>query len=191
MSKIFTHTLRVYYEDTDMAGIVYYANYLRFIERGRSDWVRDIGMDQNRMKDDFGIVFAVKRIEADYIAPARLDDVLVVYGQNGEPLRPAQGYPLRLLVPGWEGNTNVKWLRRLEVLDTPAMTREETSKYTEPMLDGSIRQFSFDIEARSIITSPSYPGTIEPGWQTISGLAWSGKGKIRRVEISTDGVDTW
>ena len=78
MSKIFTHTLRVYYEDTDMAGIVYYANYLRFIERGRSDWVRDIGMDQNRMKDDFGIVFAVKRIEADYIAPARLDDVLVV-----------------------------------------------------------------------------------------------------------------
>ena len=120
-----------------------------------------------------------------------LDDVLVVYGQNGEPLRPAQGYPLRLLVPGWEGNTNVKWLRRLEVLDTPAMTREETSKYTEPMLDGSIRQFSFDIEARSIITSPSYPGTIEPGWQTISGLAWSGKGKIRRVEISTDGGDTW
>ena len=78
MSKIFTHRLRVYYEDTDMAGIVYYANYLRFIERGRSDWVRDIGMDQNRMKDDFGIVFAVNRIEADYIAPARLDDVLVV-----------------------------------------------------------------------------------------------------------------
>ena len=120
-----------------------------------------------------------------------LDDVLVVYGQNGEPLRPAQGYPLRLLVPGWEGNTNVKWLRRLEVLDTPAMTREETSKYTEPMLDGSIRQFSFDIEARSIITSPSYPGTIEPGWQTISGLAWSGAGKIRRVEISTNGGGSW
>ena len=73
-----THTLRVYYEDTDMAGIVYYANYLKFIERGRSDWVRDIGMDQNRMKDEFGIVFAVKRVEADYIAPARLDDVLTV-----------------------------------------------------------------------------------------------------------------
>jgi acyl-CoA thioester hydrolase len=73
-----THTLRVYYEDTDMAGIVYYANYLKFIERGRSDWVRDIGMDQNRMKDDFGIVFAVRRIEADYVAPARLDDVLTV-----------------------------------------------------------------------------------------------------------------
>lgn len=76
--SVHTHTLRVYYEDTDMAGIVYYANYLKFIERGRSDWVRDIGMDQNRMKDDFGIVFAVKRVEADYVAPARLDDVLVV-----------------------------------------------------------------------------------------------------------------
>lgn len=75
---IHTHTLRVYYEDTDMAGIVYYANYLKFIERGRSDWVRDIGMDQNRMKDEFGIVFAVKRVEADYLAPARLDDVLTV-----------------------------------------------------------------------------------------------------------------
>jgi acyl-CoA thioester hydrolase len=78
MTTTFTHTLRVYYEDTDMAGIVYYANYLRFIERGRSDWVRDIGMDQNRMKDEYGIVFAVKRIEADYLAPARLDDILVV-----------------------------------------------------------------------------------------------------------------
>ena len=75
---IHTHTSRVYYEDTDMAGIVYYANYLKFIERGRSDWVRAIGMDQNRMKDDFGLVFAVKRVEADYLAPARLDDVLTV-----------------------------------------------------------------------------------------------------------------
>ena len=75
---IHTHTLRVYYEDTDMAGIVYYANYLKFIERGRSDWVRDVGMDQNRMKDEFGIVFAVRRVEADYLAPARLDDVLIV-----------------------------------------------------------------------------------------------------------------
>jgi len=73
-----THTLRVYYEDTDMAGIVYYANYLKFIERGRSDWVRAIGMDQNRMRDDLGIVFAVRRVEADYLAPARLDDVLTV-----------------------------------------------------------------------------------------------------------------
>lgn len=75
-----THRLniRVYYEDTDMAGIVYYANYLRYIERGRSEWVRDIGMDQKAMKQDDGLVFAVRRVEADYLAPAHLDDELVV-----------------------------------------------------------------------------------------------------------------
>ncbi|MBT0955936.1 tol-pal system-associated acyl-CoA thioesterase [Alphaproteobacteria bacterium KMM 3653] len=78
MSAPFIHRLRVYYEDTDMAGIVYYANYLRFIERGRSDWVREIGMDQNAMREEHGIVFAVRRVEADYLAPAKLDDVLVV-----------------------------------------------------------------------------------------------------------------
>jgi len=69
--------IRVYYEDTDMAGIVYYANYLRFIERARSDWVREVGIDQRAMKEA-GVVFAVRRLEADYIAPARLDDVLEV-----------------------------------------------------------------------------------------------------------------
>lgn len=75
-----THKLkiRVYYEDTDMAGIVYYANYLRFIERGRSEWVRDNGMDQKAMKHEDGVVFAVRRVEADYLAPAHLDDELVV-----------------------------------------------------------------------------------------------------------------
>ena len=76
--RVFQLPLRVYYEDTDMAGIVYYANYLRYIERGRSEWVREIGLDQNRMKDVDGIVFAVRRVEADYIAPARLDDQLIV-----------------------------------------------------------------------------------------------------------------
>lgn len=120
-----------------------------------------------------------------------LDDALVVYAQNGEPIRPAQGYPIRLLLPGWEGNTNVKWLRRLEVTDSPAMTREETSKYSEPMLDGSIRQFSFELDARSIITSPSYPGVVDPGWQEIRGIAWSGRGRIRKVEVSTDGGKAW
>lgn len=120
-----------------------------------------------------------------------LDDALIVYAQNGEPLRPAQGYPIRLLLPGWEGNTNVKWLRRLEVLDAPTMNRQETSKYTEPMLDGTIRQFSFEIEARSIITSPAYPYTIAPGWREIRGIAWSGRGKIKGVEVSTDGGKSW
>ena len=70
--------IRVYYEDTDMAGIVYYANYLKYIERARSDWVRELGVDQNAMKDDDGVVFAVRRVEADYLSPARFDDELVV-----------------------------------------------------------------------------------------------------------------
>lgn len=120
-----------------------------------------------------------------------LDDALVAYAQNGEPVRPAQGYPMRLVLPGWEGNTNIKWLRRLEVTDAPAMTKDETSKYTEPMLDGSIRQFSFELDARSIITSPAYPQALEPGWHEIRGLAWSGRGKIRQVDVSTDGGRSW
>jgi acyl-CoA thioester hydrolase len=74
--------IRVYYEDTDMAGIVYYANYLRYIERGRSDWVRCVGIDQNEMKTRDGVVFAVRRVEADYCAPARFDDELIVETQT-------------------------------------------------------------------------------------------------------------
>ncbi|WP_435259841.1 tol-pal system-associated acyl-CoA thioesterase [Thioclava sp. FR2] len=71
-------TLRVYYEDTDLAGIVYYANYLKFIERGRSEWVRERGVDQAQLRADKGIVFAVRRVEADYLKPAHFDDVLTV-----------------------------------------------------------------------------------------------------------------
>ncbi len=81
-------TLRVYYEDTDMAGIVYYANYLRYIERGRSDWVREIGIDQLAMKDQ-GVVFAVRKVEAEYIQPARFEDVLEVR-TTLDSLRPAR-----------------------------------------------------------------------------------------------------
>ena len=86
---IYKLPIRVYYEDTDMAGIVYYANYLRYIKRGRSEWVREVGLDQNRMKDEDGIVFAVRRVEADYLAPAKLDDVLVVETWV-ETLKPAR-----------------------------------------------------------------------------------------------------
>lgn len=118
-------------------------------------------------------------------------DALIAYGQNGEAIRPEQGYPARLFLPGWEGNTNVKWIRRIELSDQPFMTREETSKYTEVVKNGKIRQFSFDMDARSIITSPSYPGVVEKGCMEIRGLAWSGRGKIRRVEISTDGGKNW
>ena len=121
-----------------------------------------------------------------------LADVLVAYGQNGEPLRPEQGYPLRLLVPGWEGNVNIKWLRRVKVLDRPAMTREETSKYTDLLADGTARQFTFDMEAKSLITRPSAGDTLPgPGLYEMTGLAWSGRGAITKVEITVDGGQRW
>lgn len=119
-------------------------------------------------------------------------DAIVAYGQNGEPLRPEQGYPARLFLPGWEGNTNVKWVRRIEVTDHPFMTREETSKYTDPLGDGTARQFSFVMDAKSIITFPAYPATLPgAGWWDITGIAWSGRGRITRVDISTDGGTHW
>ncbi|HEY0743788.1 MAG TPA: sulfite dehydrogenase [Chryseosolibacter sp.] len=119
------------------------------------------------------------------------DDALIAYAQNGEAIRPEQGYPARLVLPGWEGNTSVKWLRRLEFSDEPFMTREETSKYTEEIADGKIRQFSFVIDARSIITYPAYPYSVEKGWIEIRGLAWSGRGKVVEVEVSTDAGKSW
>jgi sulfane dehydrogenase subunit SoxC len=120
-----------------------------------------------------------------------MDDAIIAYAQNGEALRPGQGYPIRLLLPGWEGNANVKWLRRIEVGDRPFMTREETSKYSEPIKGGKIRSFSFTMDARSVITTPTYPEYLERGWNEIRGLAWSGRGKIVRVEVSVDGGRRW
>ncbi len=120
------------------------------------------------------------------------EDAMVVWAQNGEPLRPAQGYPLRLLLPGWEGNINLKWLRRLELGTQPWMTRWETSVYTDPLLGDTARQFSFVIDAKSVITSPSFPDVIGTrGWRPVTGLAWSGRGRIARVEVSTDGGASW
>lgn len=120
------------------------------------------------------------------------DDALIAYAQNAEPLRPAQGYPVRLLLPGWEGNTSVKWLRRIEVSDAPFMTREETSKYSDARSDGQVELFTFSMGPKSLITWPSFP-TILPGsgWFEISGLAWSGQGEISSVDISVDGGNTW
>ena len=121
-----------------------------------------------------------------------LSDVMVVYAQNGEPLRPEQGYPIRLFVPGWEGNVNVKWLRRVKVLDQPAMTRDETSKYTDLMPDGRARQFTFDMEAKSLVTRPSPGDTLHgAGMYELTGIAWSGRGTIVKVEVTTDGGRTW
>jgi sulfane dehydrogenase subunit SoxC len=121
-----------------------------------------------------------------------LERTLVVYAQNGERLRPENGFPLRLIVPGFEGNTNVKWLRRLKVVDTPLQTREETSKYTSLLANGTARQFAFEMDAKSVITRPS-PGhrLTTHGYYPISGIAWSGRGAIRKVEVSTDGGASW
>jgi sulfane dehydrogenase subunit SoxC len=120
------------------------------------------------------------------------DDALIAYGQNGEALRPEQGYPVRLMLPGVEGNASVKWLRRVEVADQPFMTREETSKYTDPLPDGTARMFSLVMDAKSIITEPSFPDRLDgQGWREIRGLAWSGRGRITRVEVSVDGGKQW
>ncbi|MEK9282864.1 sulfite dehydrogenase [Bradyrhizobium sp. ISRA442] len=121
-----------------------------------------------------------------------LEDAMLVYSQNGERLRPQQGYPLRLLLPGLEGNMNVKWLRRLHVTAEPIYSREETSKYTDLMPDGSAREFSFYMEAKSIITRPSGGQRLTAaGFHEITGVAWSGHGKIARVEVSVDSGKNW
>ena len=122
-----------------------------------------------------------------------MDDALIVYAQNGEALRPEQGYPVRLLNPGWEGNTCIKWLRRLEIGDKPWYHREETSKYTDLMPDGTSREFTFVQECNSVITSPSpeKPMNHGKGKYWIEGLAWSGRGTIKHVDVSLDGGVTF
>jgi len=130
-----------------------------------------------------------------------LDDTLVVFGQNGEALRPEQGYPLRLLTPGWEGNTSIKWLRRLEVTSEPSYQREETSKYTDLLnpkdpdksnLIGKAYMFSWIMEAKSVITFPCPEKPLKKqGKYVMNGLAWTGSGKIKHVDISLDGGINW
>jgi sulfane dehydrogenase subunit SoxC len=121
-----------------------------------------------------------------------LDDAMLAYAYNGEPLRPSSGYPVRLLLPGYEGNMNVKWLRRLELIAEPNMSKDETSKYTDALPGGKARMFSFDMDVKSTITWPAFPATLGArGWVPITGLAWSGRGKVTRVDVSTDGGASW
>jgi sulfane dehydrogenase subunit SoxC len=122
-----------------------------------------------------------------------LDDVLVAFKANGEALRKEHGYPVRLVVPGWEGNMWVKWLRRVEVMDAPVESREETSKYTDTLADGTSRKWTWEMDAKSVITSPSpqSPITHGKGPLVITGLAWSGRGAITRVDVSKDGGASW
>jgi sulfane dehydrogenase subunit SoxC len=144
-----------------------------------ASWLIAEGADACRMQRSVPIVKA-------------LDDALLAYGQNGEPLRPAQGFPLRLLTPGWEGNVQVKWLQRIHVTDQPYMTRDETSKYSDLMPDGKARIFTLPQEAKSVITFPSggqsLPGA---GLYELTGLAWTGRGRIERVEVTFDGGRNW
>ncbi len=121
-----------------------------------------------------------------------LDDALICYAQNGEPLRPEQGFPVRLMNPGWEGNTSIKWLRRLEIGDKPWYHREETSKYTDLMPDGRSRKFTFVQETNSVVTNPCPENPIrQKGFIEIEGMAWSGRGTIKGVDLSFDGGVTW
>jgi sulfane dehydrogenase subunit SoxC len=121
-----------------------------------------------------------------------MDDVLVCLYQNGERVRPSNGYPMRLLVPGFEGNMNVKWLRRLKLTTAPVMSKDETSRYTILLNDEKAWQFVFPMEVKSIITRPSPGLTLRgTGFYEISGLAWSGNGRIRQVEVSADGGKSW
>ncbi len=147
--------------------------------RSGAAWVIAEGADACRMERSIPLAKA-------------MDDILLAYGQNGEAIRPAQGYPLRLIIPGWEGNTNVKWLHSLKLTDQPYMARDETSKYSDLMPDGKARIFTYQMEAKSVITFPSGGQTLSgPGLYELTGLAWSGRGKIVRVEITTNGGRSW
>jgi sulfane dehydrogenase subunit SoxC len=121
-----------------------------------------------------------------------MDDALVAFYQNGERLRPENGYPVRLFLPGYEGNMSVKWLRRIKVTAGPTMTKDETSKYTDLLASGKSLMFTYPMEVKSVITAPSPGVSLKgPGLYEISGLAWSGAGKITKVEVSADGGRTW
>ena len=164
-----------------------------------SEWT---GVKLSTLLDEAGIDPRAKWIYAEGADSASMsrsiplkkamDDVIVCLFQNGERIRPENGYPVRLLVPGYSGNMNVKWLRRIKLVEGPVMTKDETSKYTILLADGKSWQFVFPLEVKSIITRPS-PGMnlSGPGFYEISGMAWSGNGRISKVEVSADGGKSW
>jgi sulfane dehydrogenase subunit SoxC len=122
-----------------------------------------------------------------------MDDCFVAYGQNGEPLRREQGYPIRLIVPGWEGPFNVKYLKHIKVVDEPYNTWNESMNHSvsRPDVGGKARWYHFQWAAKSVITRPSAGMEMRKGYVQITGLAWSGAGRITKVEVSTDGGKNW
>jgi len=147
--------------------------------RANGKWVLAEGGDASTMTRSLPLEKALK-------------DCLVVWAMNGEALRPEQGYPLRLAVPGWEGNMWVKWLRRIEIGDQPWHQREETSKYTDLLADGRARRFTWIMDAKSVVTNPSPQAPIRhKGPAVLSGIAWSGRGAIQRVDVTLDGGRNW
>ena len=164
-----------------------------------SEWT---GVPLSTLLDEVGVQPAGKWLLAEGADAAAMsrsvpldkawDDALIAIYQNGERLRPENGFPMRLLLPGWEGNASVKWLRRLKVTAAPVMTRDETSKYTDLLPDGRSRQFTFPMGVKSVITSPCGGQTMQgPGLYQISGIAWTGAGRVRRVDVSADGGKSW
>ncbi|WP_415400842.1 sulfite dehydrogenase [Tateyamaria sp. SN3-11] len=135
---------------------------------------------------------AAKKSRSIPISKALEGDAMIALYQNGERLRPEQGYPMRLLVPGWQGSMNIKWLRRIKVTSTATHTKDETSKYTLLQKDGRARQFTYELGVKSVITSPSFGAApVQKGLQQVTGVAWSGAGKIAKVEVSADGGRSW
>jgi len=154
--------------------------------------LEDVGIDRRRAR--FVLAEGADGASLTRTVPIEMamDDVLVVYGQNGEMLRPEQGYPLRLLVPGVQGVSSVKWLRRIEVGTAPWNTREESLHYVDLMPGGKQRQYTWIQEAKSVVTSPSGGQVIlDRGYHQITGLAWSGRGRVTRVDVSTDAGRNW
>jgi len=166
---------------------------------GCSEWT---GVKLSTLLDEAGIDPSARWVIAEGADAASMsrsiplakamDDTLVCLYQNGERVRPSNGYPVRLLVPGFEGNMNVKWLRRLKLAADPVMSKDETSKYTVLLKDEKAWQFVFPMEVKSVITRPAPTITLsQPGFYEISGLAWSGNGSIRQVDVSADGGQSW
>ena len=120
------------------------------------------------------------------------DDTMIALYQNGEPVRPENGFPARLLVPGWEGIVNLKWLRSLHISNRPLLSKYDTVSYTDLLKDGKAERFSFEMQVKSVITSPASGDTLsDKGFYEIRGIAWTGNGKIDRVEVSADGGKSW